>query len=273
VRAAFFVLLAVNVLFLAWGSWVDTPRQAKANDATSRLPRLQLVSELPAAERTAETGGETRKTALRGLAPVGPPSETPRCMSVGPFSDLTNAARAASVLRERGFSPQQRAEEGERWEGFWVSIGGIGSDPEATRVLRNLERNGITDAHTMPASDEGRRISVGLFSERGRAERRAQAVQKMGLKPEITERKQPGTVYWVDMSVRPGGATVPVQEIAPEGSGSRVSVQACPAGAGVLPAGASGHGDAGSSEPVPSDAQPAGANIPPTTVASAPKPR
>ncbi len=58
----------------------------------------------------------------------------------------------------------------------------------------------------MPGSGAARQVSVGLFSERQRADRRAQAVQKLGLQPEVGERKVPGTVFWEDVSLPAGTA-------------------------------------------------------------------
>jgi hypothetical protein len=72
-------------------------------------------------------------------------------------------------------------------------------------------------------------VSLGLFTERARAERRAEAVRAMGLKPEITERKIPGTLYWVDLAPQPGMTSVPLQDLFAEGVSSKVSVQPCPA--------------------------------------------
>ncbi len=41
---------------------------------------------------------------------------------------------------------------------------------DEAKVMKALDRAGIKDAHVMPESDNGRRVSVGLFSERDRAE-------------------------------------------------------------------------------------------------------
>jgi hypothetical protein len=46
-KAAFLMLLSVNLLFLAWAQWIDSPRDAHEQDRLGRLPRLQLVEESP----------------------------------------------------------------------------------------------------------------------------------------------------------------------------------------------------------------------------------
>ena len=255
-RTAFFVLLFANLAFLAWAHWVDVPPRAPSNDAISRLPRLKLVGESPSSSRHLSSDA-ARKTALTVSA-------EPRCTSVGPFGDLTSVARASQLLREEGFDPRQRAEDGETSEGFAVYIGGLKSDSDATRILRDLERNGIKDTRVMPGADGARRISVGLFSDREHADRRVQAVRKMGLKPELIERKLPGIVYWIDVSLRPGVSTVPTQDLSPQTASSSIDVQPCPAGGVAQP-------QPLHPEPMPPVPLPAGSSTLPTTVAATPK--
>jgi len=114
------------------------------------------------------------------------------------------------------------------WEGFWVYVDGLGSAADESKLIKALERAGISDAQPMPGGQ--RRVSVGLFSERDRAEKRAQAVKRLGYEPEITERRQAGTVYWVDLDV--GSPERPVSTeglLSIESAGSRLEVRVCPA--------------------------------------------
>ena len=108
--------------------------------------------------------------------PRGHPPAARRCVSVGPFNDLAQETRALSLLQERGFTPQQRAEEGDIRDGFWVYVGGIKTPADETKTLRALQDAGIADARAMGAADDGRRVSVGLFTDRSRAERRARGI-------------------------------------------------------------------------------------------------
>jgi sporulation related protein len=187
------------------------------------------------------------------------------CTSVGPFNDITSAARAAGLLAQRGFKLRQRAEEGETIEGYWVYVGGMQSDDEVSRVTERLAKNGFTDAHVMKNYSTNRRVSVGMFSTRERAEKRSVAVKNMGLQPEIGERKFPGTVYWVDVSVSraPGVRKLPPEYAFAEVGGGKIGTQPCPPP--VRPV-----------EPAVPDSMPGDDDgvirrLPRTTVASAPK--
>jgi hypothetical protein len=218
VRNAFFALLFVNLAYFAWAHWVDAPQPAPANEALTRLPRLKLVEDLPPPETPATAAAQ--KTALE---------QPPACFTVGPFGDLANSAKAASVLRAKGFDPRQRAEPGQMTDGYGVFIAGMKSEADTDRTLVTLEHNGIKDAIVIPDGPDAKRLSLGLYSERKRAERRAQAVREMGFKAEVAERKLPGSLYWVDLAPLPGMSTIPLQDLFAEGLGSRIAVQPCPA--------------------------------------------
>jgi hypothetical protein len=102
VRNVFLTLLLVNLAYFAWSHWIDKPPPPPVNESIARLPRLKLASEQPPPPAH---GRAAEKTALT----VSPP---PGCLSVGPFGDVDTAARAAALLRGKGFDPRQRAEAG-----------------------------------------------------------------------------------------------------------------------------------------------------------------
>jgi hypothetical protein len=230
VRFVFFALLFANLAYFAWAHWIDAPRPAPVNEAIAHLPQLKMAGEAPPAEQTPAHG--TQKTAL---------GDATSCLSVGPFVDLAGSAQATALLKAKGFDPRQRAEQGQVVSGYWVYVGGLVSQAEADRALVALERDGIKDARVMPeTASAGRRLSLGLYSERSRAERRAQAVRQAGLSAEIAERKLPGTLYWVDLTPPPGTSTTSLQGLLADDVSSRVAVEPClpaatPAGAAMVP--------------------------------------
>jgi hypothetical protein len=264
VRASFFILLAMNILYLAWAGWIDAPAPLPARpQSTPALPTLMLVTEQRSPDQTRPSQPATRgasglQEAVDSPGGASSRSATTRCVSIGPFNDLARAARGAALLRERGYSPRQRAEEGEAWEGFWVYIGSLQSAADEARVLNSLERAGIRDAHAMPENREGRRVSVGLFSDKQRAEKRAEAVRKLGHPADIVDRKQSGTVYWADIDLAATDRAVSTEGLLTvDDAGSRLEIRACP---GSTPAPAQ-------PGPTPRDARPTV-----TTAAAGPQP-
>ena len=215
-RFVFFALLFLNLAYFAWAHWIDAPRSAPANEAVARLPRLKMADELPPAEP--KPPSSTQRTTLNDTG----------CQSIGPFVDLASSAQAAALLKAKGFDPRQRAEQGQVAVGYWVYVGRLASQAEADRALVTLARYGIKDALVVPeTADTGRRLSLGFYSERSRAEHRAQAVRQAGLSVEIAQSKLPDTLYWVDLTPPPGMNTVPLQSLFADGVSSRIAMQPC----------------------------------------------
>lgn len=231
-RVVAYLLIAANIVYLAWAGWIDVPPPPPARTGDA-LPQLVLASEdIEPGDSASKSTPSTRMAAAAVLSTPQTGAISPgRCVSVGPFNELTQAARAAALLRERGFEPRQRAEPGETWSGFWVHVDDLDTAAEVSELIKALENAGIRDAQAMPGGE--RRVSVGLFTERARAERRAQAVTRLGYTPEITERQQAGTVYWVDLDVDSPERSVPTEGLlSVDGPGSRLEVRVCPTPAG-----------------------------------------
>ena len=254
-RTVFLALVFANIVYFAWAHWIDVSPPA-VNESSAKLPPLKLVDELPPAEREA---ARAKKMSLNpGSA----------CLALGPFADLDSSAHAAALLKAKGFDPRQRAEPGQMSEGYWVYVGGMKSQEETDRALATLERNGIKDALVMPETpDAGRRLSLGLYSERPRAERRADAARAAGLKAEVAERKLAGTIYWVDLVPPPGMNAVPLQDLFAQGVSNHIAVQPCPAPA----ASPAPTGTATNASPQPPARPPATASNPTPLVAGPPQ--
>ncbi|MDH4261006.1 MAG: hypothetical protein OEW16_12000 [Gammaproteobacteria bacterium] len=216
-RVIFALLVLANIAWFAWTHWVDRPVDAPV-PARIEAPQLVLAREAPATEAAA-------RPAIR-------PADN--CLSLGPFGDLTDAARASTLLRENGLQPRQRAGEGVVWKGYWVSLEQVPDRASAEAIIERLRRFGIGDAYSMP--DQGRQItiSLGLFTERQRALRRMDEVKALGFEPLMAERERSGTVYWIDVDVEapeklPDAALL-------DGDGGRIlrlEIQPCDAAAGT----------------------------------------
>jgi hypothetical protein len=140
--------------------------------------------------------------AIRGGASGTAAVEARRCMSIGPISELELTAQATAMLKQDGYEPRQRPANGPVPDGFMVMIGPLKGEADQARVVGRLNRGGLDGAFALPKLEDGYSVSVGLFSQRARAERRALAVERMGLKASVVERTRPGTVYWIDFDLK-----------------------------------------------------------------------
>lgn len=197
------LLVLANGLFWAWEHWLQ-PRPVAEHVQAPTQQGLTLVSEL---------GDETdAAVALTGFEPSttsNPPVQAEvaavqslpqRCISLGPFRDLPEAASVGSSLKRVGLAPNQRVSEGDIWIGYWVHIDDLSSRAEAEKTLRSLREGGVSDSYIV-SEDGGHGISLGVFSEIKRAGNRREQVKSLGFDPVVTDRSRRGTVYWVDVKL------------------------------------------------------------------------
>jgi hypothetical protein len=103
-----------------------------------------------------------------------------RCLSIGPFEELAQAAAAGVGLRSAGYSPNQRVVEGDIWVGYWVYLPDIPTRDEASEILTRLRENDISDSYIVPGGEESHIISLGVFSEISRAGTVREQVRRLG---------------------------------------------------------------------------------------------
>jgi hypothetical protein len=231
-------LVLANVCYFLWERGIGkSPHPAEvAAPAT-----LKLASESP--DFRADS---SRSTPAPAPAPAPAVEDAPRtagnsglltnvkrCISVGPFRDVSEAAHAASTLRGGGYDPRQRVADGEVWAGVWVYLPLPASRPAAEQTLAKLKAGGIDDALEMPGPNEGSVISLGLFSEPKRAQARVAQAQALGFNPGIADRKRNGNVYWIDIDLKPTDGLLNPSDLQGEsGRIVRLEVKGCPAAGG-----------------------------------------
>jgi hypothetical protein len=214
---------------LATGATADTPAAGAPATGTlaTAIPTPSTgsagnASAAAAAQDAGRTGGNS------GLL-----TNVKRCISVGPFRDVSEAAHAASTLRGGGYDPRQRVADGEVWAGVWVYLPLPATRPVVEQTLAKLKAGGIDDALEMPGPNEGSVISLGLYSESKRAQARVAQVQALGFNPGIADRKRNGNVYWVDIDLKPTDGLLNPSDLQGEsGRIVRLEVKGCPSAGG-----------------------------------------
>src|SRR5690349_13961598 len=210
-RAFCLLLLLINALYFIWSQVIDV--QVSSLDRTplrsaTPPPRIVLAKEAEQAENAADDS-EKEPAQVRDIEPprveplespgavqprVTPPvaatQDALSCTSVGPFADLGQASQAQATLRTQGFEPRQRVVQGVLCTGYWVSVRNFTTRDEAEAALQTLTTNGITDVYLMPGTDPANVLSLGVYSDYQRAQRRAEEVRALNLKAEISDRKR-----------------------------------------------------------------------------------
>jgi hypothetical protein len=231
----FVLLLALsNVGYFLWAHGIAQSQDLTPAPAAS----LKLASEVPeslraAAGAAAVTGSELG-SGQPSAAAIG--SAGTRCVSVGPFRDVSEAAHAAGTLRAGGYDPRQRVVEGEVWAGIWVFVSLPADRLAADQLAAKLKAAGIDDALEMPGPADGSVLSLGLYSDQRRAEARVAQAQALGFRPGMADRKRNGNVYWIDIDLKPSeGALDPTDLQGEAGRINRLEVKPCPQTAPVPP--------------------------------------
>lgn len=220
-RTLSLLLILANVLFFIWAQLVDvqvSPLDRARSRSAERPPRIVLAREATNDAAQEESPAEIRDVAPPSVVPLDEQAtqaqvaraDAPSCTSVGPFPDLPQAAQAQSALRAAGYEPRQRVEQGELWAGYWVSVPDLPTRAVAEQVIQQLNDQGVTDVYLMPGSgsESTHVISLGVFSDYQRAQRRANQASAIGVEPRISDRRRAGSVYWLDVDLREPGETL-----------------------------------------------------------------
>ncbi len=220
-RTLCLLLILANVLYLTWSQLLDVRgssldrKGAKPVEPPARIVLAREMVEANPPEPSVAHIQDVQPPAVEPLAQAESgfagrrfPRDVLSCTSVGPFADLPQAAQAQAALRAAGFQPRQRMEQGEIWAGYWVSVQGLATRDAAESALKTLAANGMPDVYLMPGSDPPNVLSLGVFSDYQRAQRRLDEVRALGLTPRIDDRKRTGSVYWIDVDLQEPGQII-----------------------------------------------------------------
>lgn len=216
-RALALILILANLGFLGWSQLVDV--RGSRNSAPEPLgiasaPRLVLSTEAGAAPSmvvpaagTEFPVNETPVTAANETATVDAVvADDVTCVSVGAFRDLAEAVQASAALQTAGYFSRQRVDQGDVWLGYWVSVQNLATREAAEAALAELGRNGIADAYILPGSEPANVLSLGVFNDAARAQRRVEEISALGFDAVLADRRRAGSVYWVDVDLASPGA-------------------------------------------------------------------
>jgi len=205
VRAALLLLLLANLAFFAWSQWLAPKQAALPVSPKVDAPRLQLVADSSPA---AASGGG-------------------RCVTVGPFATNELAARARQTLNDSGYTSLPREVTTNVFEGYWVYLESPATESAERRLLDRLRKGGVDDAAAVGDLGASRRISLGVFSDEGRAASQSEKVAKLGLLPQIVAREKPGTAIWLDLTLKSDAPALEGQKF-PAGE-AELEFKSCPA--------------------------------------------
>jgi hypothetical protein len=250
-RAVALLLILANLGFLGWSQLVDTrsPRaELAAKVGASSAPRLVLSTEAtgtatarnvspavdpePTADAQSDAPSPHAEVSAGSSPGVGAPGDL-QCVSVGAFRDLAEAAQASAALQTAGYPSRQRVDQGDVWLGYWVSVQNLASREAAEKALADLAQRGISDSYILPGSDPANTLSLGVFNDAARAQRRVEEIKALGFDAQLADRMRAGSVYWLDVDLpAPGALFDPAVLQTQPGKIVRLEFRSCPEGSG-----------------------------------------
>ncbi len=233
-RRVLLALLFLNIAFFGYARFASEQAPAAGSAEPPRpIPKLALLSELK--------------------APPGP-----SCLSVGPFAEHAIAEQVGSWLRGARHVSRERSVEVDGPATYWVGLT-TKTLQEAARLSMRLKAAGVSDVEVTPpaANQSDATLSLGVYSDRERAARRASDLRALGVSASIVEQRHKVTQWWLDVPQRAGDTPLEpsaLHKAVPAAAGAAIAPCPAPPPAGSPPA-------AGAA-PDPSSPGPAPAKLP-----------
>lgn len=183
----------------------DEPRATAPPGGVEQVPPLSelekkvLAAEARQAERI-EANLAARKNeerAGRERPRPAPESEATACFSLGPFTspDKADAALAKlSNLALRAVYREQELRSGQQW---WV-IEATKDERAAQKRLDELNKKKVADASIISNGEYENMISLGRYASEAQANKRVNALVKLGFRPVVEKHFDSTMQYWVD---------------------------------------------------------------------------
>ena len=168
-RSFVLLLLLANVVFFLYARFVEQP--------------------------TVDTGvvvrTEAELTPAAELLPPPAPPPAPSCFKLAYFESVDAAQEAMRAID--GLPGDWLAEETTQdvFVGYWVQVTGLATRAEASRYQQRLQQGGVEESYRAGDDNEGYALSLGLFSERERAERVLEQATGLDVPATIIERYRP----------------------------------------------------------------------------------
>lgn len=197
-RYLLILLLLVNVLLFGWMAMHPVTEEEKVLPPVAPgIAQLRLLSEQQVAESTPDEKSEDQEIAA-GSDGQEPQEIVRTCYTLGPMMSEKALEKLRSRLEERGYSVETRSIEQQETAGSWVYLPPYENRKQALKIAAELARKGIKDYYVVTDKEFRNAVSLGLFSDKGRANRRMAHIRTLGYQPRKMVRYRDRTYHWLD---------------------------------------------------------------------------
>lgn len=132
-------------------------------------------------------------------APVKKAASDLLCTLVGPFPKLLRAEYFVEQLQSLGVDSEVRSIVVSSEPGFWLHLSPEKSRRDALRRLSELQARGI-DSYVIPDGNLANGISLGMFSNKKRAQIMEKRIKEQGYQPQLIDVPREQKELWVFLS-------------------------------------------------------------------------
>ncbi len=258
-RVFFFLLVVLNVVYVAWELNREHPQQKPVKALPNGVEPIVLLSELvaesadnsalasagtvdavaQAADGTSATVSEPQTVADTGKAEIQTALSAQKqepavagehkparavtdkrpsvsavtskakpagdlCYTLGPFSEMKTLRLVTREIKDYVVEASFRSKEEQEQTMFRVLLRPVGSKQEAKALIKELVSKNIRDYFIITEGPNRNGISLGYFSDKGRAYKHAARVSRLGFDATAEPVFRSYTIYWLDYRIRAG---------------------------------------------------------------------
>lgn len=193
-RILFFLLIVLNAVYFVWNYLVPVPPPTPPAREFQGVAPLALLNERESGASAPD--GVSSDGQTQGSPDVV--SATRTCYTLGPLASVDRANTLSERISALGYAVTQRSIEQEEVSGYWVYLPPLASRSKALALAKEMAKKGVKDYYVVPNGENENAISLGLFSEAHRAERRTERIAELGYEASTTVRYRTRTLFWLD---------------------------------------------------------------------------
>lgn len=186
-----YILLLANLASFFWhyqsGLFhAEAGKKSQSANESESPPQLVLLREYqarPSAQSSAETD--------RGS-----------CFNLGPFDAREAAVEINKELARLGITATLEVNKDRTRPGYWVLIPPLQDRQAAQKTIAELREKQIKDYFLVATGSQKNAISLGVFSRLELAQRRHNAMQKLGFSVRVEKVDLPRREYWLEWPIQ-----------------------------------------------------------------------
>ena len=186
---------------------------ALAEDDKAQTPPTRIAAASDGAVAEMETKAANKPDDAGRNRPANKPKDEPggdKCYTLGPFSEMKSLRQVTREIKDYVVEASFRSRQEQEQSMFRVLLRPVSNKQEAKALIKQLVSKNIRDYFVITDGPNKDGISLGYFSEKGRAHRHAERIRKLGFDAITEPVFRSYTIYWLDYRIKAGNE-IPAQ--------------------------------------------------------------